>query len=237
MEITIFKGMTTEGVIASIEENSAKYHQGFYADMNNLPERKLVKESAADINNMIKELKATRIKITKANTAAVNKEHDAILARLEAANLPFTSLIDAYNVERKKVLDAEKANKAAIEAKIKYESDHELGLLLNKTFEYDREQELKAQAEIEKARAVEREEYAAQQVKLAEERQVARLKQEEQNNIDAENARLANKKHLSSINSEALRSLVKECNLTDEQAKAVVIAIARNKIQHTQINY
>jgi hypothetical protein len=37
MEITIFKEITTEGVIKSIEENSAKYHVGFYADMNNLP--------------------------------------------------------------------------------------------------------------------------------------------------------------------------------------------------------
>lgn len=237
MEIEIFKAITTEGVIASIEENSEKYHQGFYADMNNLPERKLVKESAADINNMIKELKATRIKITKANTAAVNKEHDAILVRLEAANLPFTSLIDAYNIERKKILDAEKANKAAIEAKIKYESDHEMGLLLNKTFEHDREQELKAQAEIEKARAVEREEYAAQQVKLAEELQAERLRQEEKNNIDAENARLANKKHLAFINNEVLCSLMEECDLTQEQAKAVVIATAKSKIKHTQINY
>ena len=101
MEITIFKEITTEGVIKSIEENSAKYHEGFYADMDNLPERTLVKKSASDIGNIIKELKVSRIKITKANTAAVNKEHDAIVARLELANKPFTDLIDEYNVKRK----------------------------------------------------------------------------------------------------------------------------------------
>ena len=108
MEITIFKEITTEGVIKSIEENSAKYHVGFYADMNNLPERKQVKESASEIGGIIKELEAARIKITKANTQAVNKEHKAILDRLTVANKPFQDLIDEYTAQRKKVLADEK---------------------------------------------------------------------------------------------------------------------------------
>lgn len=235
MEISIFKEITTEGVIKSIEENSAKYHKGFYADMNNLPERKLVKESAADINNMIKELKAARIKITKANTAAVNKEHDAILVRLEAANLPFTSLIDAYNVERKKVLDAEKANKAAIEAKIKYEADHELGLLLNKTFEYDRAQELKVEAEIEKARILEREEYAAQQVKLAIKEEGILAKALEQDKINAENARLADVENVSKVRGDIKKHLIDLCEIDNDLAVKIVKALMKTNL--VTINY
>jgi len=127
MEITIFKEITTEGVITSIEKNSEKYHKGFYADMDNLPERVMVKKSAAEIGDIIKELKTSRIKITKANTAAVNKEHDAIVARLEAANKPFTTLIDDYAIERKKILDKEKARKQAILDAEQKELDHELG--------------------------------------------------------------------------------------------------------------
>ena len=38
----------------------------------------MVKKGAAEIGDIIKQLKASRIKITKANTAAVNKENDAI---------------------------------------------------------------------------------------------------------------------------------------------------------------
>jgi len=151
MEITIFKEITTEGVITSIEENSKKYHDGLYANMNNLPERTMVKKGAAEIGDIIKELKASRIKITKANTAAVNKEHDAIVERLTIANKPFTDLLDAYNVERKKELDIEKARKQAIEDKVKFESDHEFALLLNKTFEYDREQVLQREIDCEEA--------------------------------------------------------------------------------------
>ena len=138
MEIAIFKEVTTEGVITSIEENSKKYHDGFYADMNNAPERKLVKESSADIKGIIKELEAKRIKINKDNTANTNKECKSIVDRLEAANAPFTTLEDAYKAERKVILDAEKARKQAVEDQVKLEADHEFALLLNKTFEFDR---------------------------------------------------------------------------------------------------
>ena len=109
MEIAIFKEITTDGVIVSIEENSKKYHEGFYADMNNAPERKLVKESSADVKGIIKELEAARIKINKDNATKTNSECKLIVDRLEAANAPFTILEDEYKAERKLILDAEKA--------------------------------------------------------------------------------------------------------------------------------
>jgi len=137
MEITIFKGITTEGVIASIEENSEKYHVGFYADMNNAPERKLVKESASEIGGIIKELEAARIKITKANTAAVNKEHKLILERLVIANAPFQTLIDEYAAQRKKILADEKRVVELRAAMVQKEDDHEMGLLMDEKFDND----------------------------------------------------------------------------------------------------
>ena len=236
MKITIFKEVTTEGVITSIEENSKKYHDGLYADMNNLPERTMVKKGAAEIGDIIKQLKTSRIAITKANTAAVNKEHDAIVERLQVANRPFTDLLDSYNAERKVILDAEKARKQAIEDRVYLESRHELALALDENETLRRANDIKAQEEQAKQAIIDRDNYAAEQVKLAEERQKQITKAQEQDKINAENARLANKEHVRRINSEALVDLV-ELGLTENNAKAVISAIAKQLISNIQINY
>jgi len=230
MEITIFKEITTEGVIKSIEENSAKYHEGFYADMDNLPERTLVKKSAADIGNIIKELKVSRIKITKANTAAVNKEHDAIVARLELANKPFTDLIDEYNVKRKKVLADEKRVIELRAAMVQKEDDHEIGLLINKTFEYDKAEAIRVSNEKQAILEAEAE-------KRVIARQIQLQKEEKQKAINDEKARLANKEHCAKVNRAALADLMAIAGLDEDQAKATVKAIAQNKIFNTAINY
>ena len=230
MEITIFKEITTEGVIKSIEENSAKYHKGFYANMDNLPERTLVKKSAADIGDIIKELKASRIKITKANTAAVNKEHDAIVERLELSNKPFTDLIDEYNVKRKKVLADEKRVVELRTAMLQKEDDHEMGLLINKTFEYDKAEAFRIYKEKQAILEAEAE-------KRVIARQIQLQKEEKQKAINDENARLANKEHCAKVNRAALADLMAIAGLDEDQAKATVKAIAQNKIFNTAINY
>ena len=230
MEITIFKEITTEGVIKSIEENSAKYHEGFYADMENLPERTLVKKSAADIGDIIKELKTSRIKITKANTAAVNKEHDAIVARLELANKPFTDLIDEYNVKRKKFLADEKRVIELRAAMAQKEDDHEMALLINKTFEYDKAEAIRINNEKQAILEAEAEKRViARQIQLQEE--------EKQKAINNENARLANVEHCAKVNRAALADLMAIAGLDEDQAKATVKAIAQNKIFNISINY
>ena len=229
MEITIFKEITTEGVIKSIEENSAKYHEGFYADMDNLPERTLVKKSAADIGDIIKELKASRIKITKANTAAVNKEHDAIVERLELANKPFTDLIDEYNIKRKKVLADEKRVVELRAAMLQKEDDHEMALLINKTFEYDKAEAIRTYKE--KQAILEAE---------AEKRVIARqeqLQQEaDQNKINEENARLANVEHVRKVNTDILFVLVSN-GISEEDSKKMIRLAAKKELPHVSINY
>ena len=229
MEITIFKEITTEGVIKSIEENSAKYHQGFYANMDNLPERTLVKKSAADIGDIIKELKTSRIKITKANTAAVNKEHDAIVARLELANKPFTDLIDEYNVKRKKVLADEKRVVELRAAMLQKEDDHEMGLLINKTFEYDKAEAIRVNDEQLHTVRVNAE-------RAAEERQRIHNETVKQNEINAENARLANVEHVRKVNTDILFVLVNN-GISEEDSKTMIRLAAKKELPNIKINY
>jgi hypothetical protein len=230
MDIVIFKEVTTEGIITSIEENSKKYHDGLYADMNNLPERTMVKKGAAEIGDIIKALKTSRIKLTKESTAKINKEHDAIVERLVIANKPFTDLLDAYNVERKVILDAEKARKQAIIDLDIFNRDHEMALLIDKTYAYDQEQALKAQQEhddkIKRQATIDAE---ACQKRIADCKAVQ--------DKHEENARLANKEHVRNINNTTMHSLLKECYLTENQAKEIVIALAKNKILNVTINY
>ena len=229
MEITIFKEITTEGVIKSIEENSAKYHQGFYADMDNLPERTLVKKSAADIGDIIKELKASRIKITKANTAAVNKEHDAIVARLELANKPFTDLIDEYNIKRKKVLADEKRVIELRAAMLQKEDDHEMALLINKTFEYDKAEAIRINNEKLHSIKVEAE-------RAAEERQRIYNEKIKQDEVNAENARLANVEHVRKVNTDILFVLVTN-GISEEDSKTMIRLAAKKELPQLSINY
>ena len=229
MEIAIFNKITTEGVITSIEENSKKYHVGFYADMNNAPERKLVKESASEIGGIIKELEAARISITKANTLAVNKEHKLILERLQVANAPFQTLIDEYAAQRKKILADEKRVVELRAAMVQKEDDHEMGLLINKTFEYDRQQERIANEQVQNQMRVDAE-------LTAEKRQARMLLEKQQDENNAENARLANKEHVRGVNNSAVSDLI-EAGLDQATAQIAVRAIARNLISSVTINY
>ena len=229
MEIAIFKEITTEGVIASIEENSKKYHDGLYADMDNLPERTMVKKGAAEIGDIIKLLKTSRIAITKANTVAVNKEHDAIVARLELANKPFTDLLDAYNVKRKLVLDAENARKQAIIDLDVFNRDHEMALLIDKTYAYD---EAEKQKFLDDAMELTK----INVMNELKDRHQEKLKQEQQDKVNAENARLANKAHVQSVKTEIYKVL-RQFELSDKDAKTVIHLATINELPNLTINY
>jgi hypothetical protein len=229
MEIAIFNKITTEGVITSIEENSKKYHVGFYADMNNAPERKLVKESASEIGGIIKELEAARISITKANTLAVNKEHKLILERLTVANAPFQVLIDEYAAQRKKILADEKRVVELRAAMVQKKDDHEMGLLINKTFEYDKAEQLQAEQQIQ----FEIKTLAAENAKINQERI---NEKEKQDNINAENARLADAEHVRSVNRGVFKAMT-NAGLNKEASRIATQALIDNAIPSTTINY
>ena len=96
------------------------------------------------------------------------------------------------------------------------------------------------QAKEDKARAVEQAEQAevkrladVEQARVNEvNRQAAELKAQQ----DAENARLANVEHVRKINQAALMDLT-SIGLSDNNAKAVISAIAKNLISNVKINY
>jgi len=229
MEITIFKDITTEGVITSIEENSAKYHEGFYADMSNAPERKLVKESSADIKVLIKELEAARIKINKFNTANVNAECKSIVDRLAAANAPFTVLEDEWKALRAKQLADEKRVVDLLTAMMKKDDDHEMALLINKTFEFDKAEALRvADDELTEIQI-----QADKQALINQERHNAEV---EQNRVNAENARLANVEHVRNVNLAILNSMVAH-GLPVSESKKFIATLARKKLNQLTINY
>lgn len=235
MEIAIFNDLTTEGSIQELEADGKKY-QGLYVDMNNKDERKYVKEQALKINDLIKRIDRKRIDESKIYKAKVEKEASSIIGRLKVANEPYTLLIDAHKAERAKILADEKR---VIELKVlaaKIEDDHEMALLMNKTFEFDREQELKAKAEHEKQLANEREEYAAEQVKLAEQRKEQEYLDELDRKREANNARLANIEHVRSVNLSILREMI-ECGLSENESKEFIKRIAKKQIAYLKINY
>lgn len=266
MDIAIFHEITTEDLLVELEAKSKKYYEGFYADMNNAPERKLVKESADEIKNIIKSLEVARIRITKENTASVNKEHKAIVDRLEIANEPFTLLLDEYKVERAKVLAAKKASDEAKAAALQLPIDHEDAINMNELHDFKiaqfkveqekRDEQLKAEAVAEAKQDLINAENKAQAdakqaIENAERAEAKRVADVEQARIDeqarqaatvkaeqdAENARLANKEHVRRVNIDALHSFMAECDFTYDQAKAAVTALAQNKILNTTINY
>lgn len=235
MEIAIFNDLTTESFIQELEADGKKY-QGLYVDMNNKDERKYVKEQAVKINDLIKRIDRKRIDESKRYKAKVEKEASSIIGRLKVANEPYNLLIDLHKAERAKILADEKR---VIELKAlaaKMEDDHEMGLLMNKSFEFDREQELKAKAEHEKQLANEREEYAAQQVKLSEQRNEQEAKDKLERERSAESARLANIEHVRAVNSSILFKMM-ECGLSENESKEFIKRIARRQIAYLKINY
>ena len=236
MNITIFKDLTTSDYLKELQVESEKY-TGLYVDMNNAPERKYVKDKAYDIQQLLKKLNRARIDKSAAYKSQVEKEAASIVEQLETANLPFMSLINEYKAERAEILAGEKAANDLRVFLAQKEDDHEMALLINKTYEYDKAEEKRAQ---EKQEQIAAEEFEAQKVeaeKKAAANQILINEAIERDKVHAENARLANKEYCARVNRTALADLLEQTDLTHVQAKQVVQAIARNRIANLTINY
>ena len=107
MEIAIFESVVIESALRDLEAEGEKY-AGLYVDIDNAPERKYVKDKAAEINGLLKKIDRARIDASKNYKVEVEKQALAITNRLVDANSNFQVLIDDYNLERKKALDAKK---------------------------------------------------------------------------------------------------------------------------------
>lgn len=235
MNIAIFESVTTESALLELEAEGVKY-DGLYVDMYDAPQRKYVKEKAAEIQGLIKKVGAHRIADKKAYGVKVEAQAAAIIERLSAANSNFQVLIDDYTIERKKILDAEKARVAAIELQVKFDNDHEFALIMDENHAAKVVEELRLTAEREEQEIIARDTYTAKQVAIAEERQRRHIEVEKQNKINAEDARLANTEHLRSINNRAVNDLM-GYGASCDTAKAIVSGLAKKQILNITINY
>ena len=136
MSIVLFKEITTEDVLLELEAEGKKY-EGLYVDMEDKKQRKYVKDSAALVNGLLKKVERARIDKSKEYKANVEAEAKEITARLEAANAPFSLLIEAHSESRKQILAEEKrveevkeAARLAVIAQALRDEHHEMATLL-----------------------------------------------------------------------------------------------------------
>ncbi len=235
MEIQIFSELTTEERLIEIESEAAKY-EGLYVEMEDAEQRKFVKDHAAGIKSLLKKLDRARIDKTKASKISIDAEFNSIKTRLEDANKPFTTLINEYTIERKKVLDAEKARKQAILNAEQKELDHADAIIYDQAWHLEQVKIREAEALREKQQQNEREEYARQQVEAARIAEQQRVEMERQAEIEAEKQRLANIEHVRVINNKALSALI-ESGIDADTAKKVITLIAKRAIPNTSIKY
>ena len=228
MEITLFQDITTESALRQIEESAPS--EGLYVDMDNKDERKYVKDSASLINDMLKRLDRARIDKSKKYKQSVESEAKAIRERLQAANEPFTALIDAHTLERKKILDAKKAKEAAIELAKQIESDHEIGVLLNDKWDGEKE---KREAERVAAQKSHDEQVAAEAIRLEASKIAHRGAQEK---ADRE-ARERDVEHKRKINRQAAETLMMATGMDYDDAESIIRVIAKNQVSNVTIHY
>jgi hypothetical protein len=228
MNVTIFSELTTTEKLAKIKKESANYI-GLYVDMNIAEQRKYVKGQAESIKSIRKALNTSRIKKVKDYTAGVSKEFSEIDSILAEANEPFTLLIDDFAAERKRILDADKAKKLAIEKAAQKEVDHEWAIILDKSYLADKLAAEKAQAERDEAIRVEaanRATQAAQNAQAATDRAIA---QDAANRLaDSNNVRLVKR---------AIFSGFINAGLDKDAATKATQATIDNTIPHITINY
>lgn len=228
MSIVLFEQITTEAAILALEEESKKY-AGLYVDMDNAPERKYVKDKASEIQGILKRLDRARIDKAKSYKASIEEEAAAIRERLEAANSPFTYLIDDHKKKRAEILAEKKRIEDAKELKLQIERDHEFALLMDAQVMADKAEAEKEQRERDERIARDASEAAEAKVK----REVQEAKEAEER---ATAAREADRGHKAHINNSILEALGK-LGVTKDQGKCIITAIYTGDIPNVSINY
>ena len=229
--ITLFKEITTEEYLTEIEAESEKW-DGLYCDLEVAEERKFVKEKAASIKSLLKKVNTARIAKTKDYRFEVETEAKLITARLEAANKPFTLLLDEYQIKRNKILAAKKAQEEAEELSLEIERCHEEAFTIDKLMTLEAKE--RAQAKIEEAAEIERaikerESQAAENARQVELSKQAHAKAaEEAEKLKAE----SDKAHVSSVRRGIKEQLMSDCGIDEETA----IKVVKSMIVQTRVS-
>ena len=219
--ITLFKEITTEEKLQAIEKESEKW-DGLYCDLEVAEERKFVKDQAASIKDLLKKVNAARIAKAKDERFKIETEAKIITARLEAANKPFTILLDEYQVKRNKILAAKKAREEAEELALEIERCHGEAQMVSNLMTLEaknRENEKLLEAGKQKEREANIAEQAAENARLAEvQRQEDEAKKAEIERRVAE----SNKELRAKIHKGIKENLMADCNIDEETAIKVV---------------
>lgn len=229
MSVVLFKDVTTEDIIANLEEVGKKY-TGLYVDMNNAPERKYVKDQAETITKMLKALDRARIDKAKDFKVSVEKEAASIKERLEEANRPFTLLIDLHKAERKKILDEQKRIEDEKAMAIEKERDHEYALLMDAKVMADKAEAIREQQARDEIIASEAAKEAVERERRDREFEEAKIRR-------GNEQRASDTAQKAKINNEILSALMQEADLDEVKAKAVITAIYNSQIPNVRINY
>ena len=159
------------------------------------------------------------------NALTKRQEADAQQAELERLR---KAEAERQQLEREEQIKREAAEAARIEAENKARFEAEK---VQREIRESAEREARLVAEKEAAEL--RAKHAAQEEReRAEREQAAKIAAEQK----AESERLANVEHVKAINNEALNAIVL-MGFSEEQAKAVITAIAKNRIPHISIKY
>jgi colicin import membrane protein len=166
------------------------------------------------------EAETLRVKVEADHELALlmNAEHDRQIEAQKQA-------IEQARIEREANIakEAEQRAKAEAEAKAKAEVEEAERKVIAARVAQERAEQDKRDAEAKAAKAIEDERLRVSQAEQAEKAAAAK--------------READLAHVKAINNQALLELVKHAKLTEEQAKLVVVAIAKALIPNVSIKY
>ena len=184
--------------------------------------------TTATLNRLIESEKqaAELERLRKESEENARRERDRLIAE-EAAR-------KAQEEERKRaeqrVLDDQRKAEESRLAQLKAEQDARLA----EQARIEAEEQRKRDSELAEQQAKERERIAAENAKKqAEEQQALALQRQK----EEEERRAADKAHRVAINRAALADLIAQASLTDEQAKAVITAVAKGLVANMKVIY
>jgi len=227
--LSVFDASVTEAKLKEIEHTSTTYTD-LWVDMDDAEARKFVKARSSEITDIVKRIDRSRIDIVKEYRVKVEDEASAIITRLSAANLPFSALIDEHKLKRDKILAAKKARQDAIDLAFEIERDHEFALLIDDKVMQDKADAVKAQKEYDQAIASEAADNAREDIKR-------QIEYNANAKAEGEERRRADRNHVGNVRKSAKESLMMYANLSEEDARSVVLAITNDLIKNITIKY
>jgi len=227
--LSVFDASVTEAKLQEIEHTSTTYTD-LWVDMDDAEARKFVKARSSEITDIVKRIDRSRIDIVKEYRVKVEYEASSIITRLSAANLPFSALIDEHKLKRDKILAAKKARQDAIDLAFEVERDHEFALLIDDKVMQDKADAVKAQKEYDQAIASEAADNAREEIKR-------QIEYNANSKAEAYARRRADRDHVGNVRKSAKESLMMYANLSEEDARSVVLAITNDLIKNITIKY